>query len=94
MSLSDWRKEIDQLDEVLVKLLNRRALTAMKIGREKRKCSAGVQDPEREKQVLARIRDLNPGPMSNEALLAIYRQVISGCVQVQSVEVDDDPSGD
>ena len=61
--LSYLRREIDDIDDDLVCLLNRRAQVAIKIGRVKAIASQQAYAPGREQQLLARILEYNPGPI-------------------------------
>jgi len=54
--LDDLRKNIDRVDEVLVRLLNERARCACEIGRLKKELGVEIYQPEREKQVLDHVR--------------------------------------
>lgn len=76
MGIHESRTEIDQIDWQIVRLLNRRAETAIRLGREKHASGLPLCDRKREKEVLARIRQLNPGPLDSGALEEIFRQVI------------------
>jgi len=76
-TLDDWRQTIDQLDEQIVDLLNQRAQAAVEIGKLKNACGAAVFAPDREKVILDKIRTLSKGPISDESLLAIYRELMS-----------------
>jgi chorismate mutase/prephenate dehydratase len=78
MSLEDLRKRIDQIDARLVELLNERAQVVVEIGKLKNSTDAPVYAPDREKQVLERIQQLNRGPLPNRCLLAIWRELMSG----------------
>ena len=79
------RDEIDGIDGQLLELLNRRALCAQKVGEIKaRHGDAGfIYRPEREAQVLRRIQDSNPGPLSNEAVTWLFREVMSACLSLE-----------
>jgi len=83
--LSVVRDEIDSLDAQLLDLLNRRAKCAQKVGEIKaRHGDAGfIYRPEREAQVLRRIRGLNPGPLSNESVTWFFREVMSACLSLE-----------
>ena len=83
MDLNGKRFEIDRIDEKIVGLLGRRAEIAIEIGREKKANGKSLQDAEREEDVLQRIGELNKGPMSDLALLSIYRAIISACLDLQ-----------
>jgi chorismate mutase/prephenate dehydratase len=76
-SLTLLREQIDRLDAQILHLLNRRASLAKRIGRLKSRDQAAVYVPSRERQVFARLTELNKGPLSSEAIRAIYREVIS-----------------
>lgn len=83
MSMNKLRREIDAIDRELVRLLNERADTAVRIGERKMKEHTPVHDAVREDEVLARVKDMNSGPLSDEAIDAIYRRIVSACLGVQ-----------
>lgn len=74
--LKTIRSQIDALDERLVKLLSARARLAQRIGKIKQ---GAVYRPEREAQVLRRIIQINPGPLSGRALARVFTEVMSAC---------------
>jgi chorismate mutase/prephenate dehydratase len=76
-SLTLLREQIDRIDAQVLNLLNRRARLAMRIGHLKSRDRASVYVPSRERQVIARLTELNTGPLSHEAIRAIYREIIS-----------------
>jgi chorismate mutase/prephenate dehydratase len=79
------RTEIDSLDAQLLDLLNRRAKCAQQVGEIKaRHGDAGfIYRPEREAQVLRRIQDINPGPLSNDSVTWFFREVMSACLSLE-----------
>lgn len=79
------RDEIDRIDDQLLALLNKRAGCARKVGEIKaRHGDAGfIYRPEREAQVLRRIQDMNPGPLSNENVTWLFREVMSTCLSLE-----------
>src|SRR5882672_1079073 len=79
MSLPEWRKEIDRIDEQVIELLNRRADLAQQIGHAKSHQRTHHFTPEREHTVFKRLRSVNRGPLDSAAVRAIYREVISAC---------------
>ena len=83
MSIPEHRKEIDHLDEQIVKLLNDRTRHVLEIGSIKLKAGEEIYAPHRELAVLQRICKLNPGPMSNESLRAIYREIMSSALALE-----------
>ena len=70
------RGQIDALDARLVKLLSSRARLAQRIGAFKQ---GAIYRPEREAQVLDRVRGLNPGPLSAAAITRLYTEIMSAC---------------
>ena len=71
------RGQIDAIDDELLGLVNRRADLARRIGELKAGNSA--YRPEREAEILRRVIDANPGPLTGERVAAVFREVISGC---------------
>jgi chorismate mutase / prephenate dehydratase len=78
-SVDVLRNKIDQIDEKIVSLLNDRASLAQQIGHSKSLSNQEVYAPHREKEVLERVRELNCGPLSAQAISAVFREIISGC---------------
>jgi len=83
MELGDCRKKIDQLDKQLVRLLNERAQVVSRIGHLKRGARAQAYVPARERQVYARVIAANEGPLSDRALEAIWREIMSACLAIE-----------
>ncbi|MCS6829010.1 MAG: prephenate dehydratase [Armatimonadota bacterium] len=77
MTIHDLRKEIDQIDEQILQLLNRRAELAQQIGKVKARSRTQFFTPEREQQIYRRLTQLNKGPLSNQQLRAVFREIIS-----------------
>jgi chorismate mutase/prephenate dehydratase len=75
--LKQCRDQIDAIDEQLLKLVNQRAQLAREIGNLKG--GGPIYRPEREAQVLRRLLEHNEGPLSDEAITAIFRSVMSNC---------------
>src|SRR6187399_3083843 len=77
MTLDDLRRDIDRVDEVLVRLLNERARVACEIGRIKKELGIEVYQPEREKQVLAHVRGIAAeGPLGADAIARLFERII------------------
>ncbi|MDR1936097.1 MAG: prephenate dehydratase [Candidatus Accumulibacter sp.] len=83
--LSDARGEIDAIDAQLLDLLNRRARCAQKVGEIKARRGEGdfVYRPEREAQVLRRIRESNAGPLADESVTWFFRELMSACLSLE-----------
>ncbi len=78
--LQNLRAEIDGIDDELLKLISRRAQLAQTIGRLKQ---GSVYRPEREAQVLRRIKEANPGPLSAETAARLFREIMSACLALE-----------
>lgn len=83
MHVAELRKKIDALDRRLVGLLNSRARVAAQIGQLKQVRESDVYVPAREKAVLTHVRRENQGPLSHEALSAIYREIMSASLALE-----------
>ena len=83
MNIPDHRKAIDKLDEHLVKLLNERTRHVLAIGEMKLKAGEEIYAPHRERAVLHRVCKLNEGPITNDALRAIYREIMSSALALE-----------
>ncbi len=82
-SIDTLRDRIDKIDRQLTDLLNRRARLAMEIGEHKARSGRKVYAPEREKLVFQRLHQANRGPLTNDHLQAIFREVISSCLSLE-----------
>src|SRR3954468_8531363 len=71
------RREIDAVDDELLKLINRRAGLAQRIGTLK--SGAPVYRPEREAEILGRMQKDNPGPLPVERVASVFGEIISAC---------------
>lgn len=83
MNLTDLRKIIDEIDLKILNLLNKRALLTLKIGKLKARKQVSVYVPDREKEVYNNLIRQNKGPLSNRAIKAIYREVMSGALALE-----------
>jgi chorismate mutase/prephenate dehydratase len=83
MDLGPIREKIDQLDRQLVELLNQRLTLAAEIGKLKRSAGGEIYVPEREDAVLRKVTGQNQGPMKDEALRAIYREIMSAAIALE-----------
>ena len=78
-NLSQLRVAIDEVDRELLALLNRRAVFANEVGELKRAEGTPVFRPEREAQVINTLQAANCGPLKNENVATIWREVMSAC---------------
>jgi chorismate mutase / prephenate dehydratase len=79
------RAQIDGIDREIQGLIAERALFARQVGKAKGKLAAAVEyyRPEREAQVLRRVVDRNDGPLSDEVLVRLFREIMSACLAQQ-----------
>lgn len=83
MNIPEHRKAIDQCDAQIVRLLNERTRHVLAIGEIKVKAGQEIYAPHRERAVLSRICRLNQGPITEESLRAIYREVMSSALSLE-----------
>ncbi len=83
--LSDVRAKIDSIDRQIQSLIAERAVFAHQVGKAKGKLAAAVDyyRPEREAQVLRMVVDRNEGPLSDEVLVHVFREIMSACLAQQ-----------
>lgn len=83
MNIPEHRKQIDILDQKIVQLLNERTTHVLGIGAIKKKAGEEIYAPHREWAVLRRLCRRNKGPITNESLKAIYREVMSSALSLE-----------
>jgi chorismate mutase/prephenate dehydratase len=77
--LADLRVRIDVVDQQLLTLLNARAKLAQAVGEVKKLDGSPVYRPDREAQVVDRIKNQNPGPVLAGSIAPIWREIMSAC---------------
>src|SRR5688572_33155121 len=77
--LKPLREAIDRIDSQLLELLNERARLAHDVGQVKSTSGTPVYRPEREAEVLRKVVAGNPGPLSEQGVTAVFREVMSAC---------------
>ena len=77
--LAEHRRSIDEIDRQLVKLLDRRAAVVGQVGHEKSSSGDPVFVPAREAEIIRRAIDGSDGSLSEEAISAIFTQIIAAC---------------
>ena len=76
MTIDALREEIDRLDSELLRIFNERANLALKIGELKKGLALPVYDPSREKKIFQRMKEENPGPLDDQAIVRLFERVI------------------
>ncbi len=77
-TLASVRRQIDSVDRQLIQLINRRAQLALDIGHLKQADEQPIYCPAREEEVLAKVLELNKGPLDDRSVRAVFRELISG----------------
>ncbi len=75
--ISGWRKCIDDVDEKILNLLNKRANYVIEIGKFKSQNNLDVYDPEREKNIISHLCEINAGPLNDEAVKRFFECLFS-----------------
>jgi chorismate mutase / prephenate dehydratase len=83
LNISKHRQAIDQLDAQIVQLLNGRTRHVLAIGGIKLKSGEAIYAPHRERAVFDRVCGLNDGPITNDQLRAIYREIMSSALALE-----------
>lgn len=77
--LLKFRDQIDEIDQQMLVLLNKRASLAQSIGHVKAKTDAPVMRPEREAQVLDKLNAANSGPLNAQHVNTLFKEIMSAC---------------
>jgi len=83
MELAKLRKQIDKIDKQIIEILNKRAEFSLDIGNIKRKGKLSVYSPDRESDVYKKVVGRNKGPLPQEAIQAIYREIMSATLSLE-----------
>ena len=82
--LASLRVQIDNIDQQLLTLLNQRALVAERVGEVKKREGTPFFRPDRVAQVIEKITHANPGPLKGAHVAAIWREIMSACLALES----------
>jgi chorismate mutase len=89
LTLEALREEIDRLDEVIVRLLDRRARCAYAVGRLKHAQGLSIYEPSREASVMAHVKAVNAsleGPLTEEAITRLYERIMDEARRIQRLD--------
>lgn len=86
--IDEFRKEIDRLDDEILRLLNERSRHVIAIGKAKRHAdpNALLHTPGREAAIVERLARQNPGPFPNEAIRPVYREIMSASLSLEGLQ--------
>lgn len=83
--LKTIRDRIDELDEQLQSLISERASLAEEVAKVKLERGEEVlfYRPEREAQILRQVKERNKGPLSDEEMARLFREIVSACLALE-----------
>ena len=83
MDLPELRARIDAIDDAILRLLNERAELAGRVGELKRGGPASFYVPSRERAIVSRLQELNPGPFPTDSLRPVFQEIFSACLALE-----------
>jgi len=83
--LSDYRKEIDRIDDEILCLLNERSKSVIEIGKLKKQkdADANLHTPAREAAIIDRLMRQSRGPFPTDAIRSVYREIMSASLSLE-----------
>ncbi len=84
--LSDFRSEIDALDDKILELINKRLRVCLEVGNFKSRHGIAVRDSKREEELIGKLLENNKGPCPPDILEKIYRILIETAVSLENDE--------
>ena len=82
--LTRLRDQIDSIDDQILALISERARCAQQVAEVKQSAGDAVfYRPEREAQVLRHIMAKNQGPLDNEEMARLFREIMSACLALE-----------
>jgi len=82
--IKSFRQGIERVDEEILRLLNERARIVQEVGRVKAESNMDPYVPQREEQILQRLKMKNPGPFPEHAIPPVFREIISACRSLET----------
>lgn len=81
--LMAFRAQIDAIDRQIIEILGNRAAIVRAVGQAKARAGMPAYRPEREVSMIQSLKEINKGPLSNDAIESIYRVIISECLALE-----------
>lgn len=81
--LNSLRERIETINIEILKLLSERGEIAKQIGHEKRKQGSAIYDPEREKEMINKLQDLNEGPFDDNVVKQLFKEIFKASTELQ-----------
>jgi chorismate mutase-like protein len=91
-SINNPRAEIDAIDSEILKLLNRRAEIALRVGAAKSTVDTSLCDPQRESEVIERLKHENEGPFDETSVANIFQRIIDESLHLQQRNFQKSPA--
>ncbi len=82
-NLLNLRTRIDEIDDKILDLLNRRAEIVIEVGKAKAGKNQEFYVPGREQAIYERLRGKNPGPFPSEGIRRVFREIISASLSLE-----------
>ena len=82
--LSEYRRDIDRIDDEILRLLNERSKSVVEIGKLKKEkdAEANLHTQGREAAIIERLTKQNTGPFPTDAIRAVYREIMSASLSL------------
>ena len=87
LKISSLRNSINDIDDNILNLINKRLLLAKEIGQIKELNNEPILDIARETTIIKRLSSLNKGPLSNNALHNIFTEIIAASREIQKPQI-------
>ena len=83
--LAGCRKEIDRIDDEILRLLNERSQYVIQVGnlKKQRDAEAHLHTPGREAEIVERLTHQNQGPFPSSAIRPVYREIMSASLSLE-----------
>jgi chorismate mutase / prephenate dehydratase len=81
--IQELRKKIDGIDDKLLDLLNERARIVIEIGNIKKTGRMEFHSPSREREIIERLTAHNNGPLPQDTLKAVFREIMSSSLSLE-----------
>lgn len=82
-TIEDGRRQIDRIDDEILRLLSERGVVAIAIGALKRHGHSGEIDIVREHQIIARVAGENQGPFTDQQVSTVFFTVLTASRELQ-----------
>lgn len=84
VTIEDWRRQIDEIDEQLIELLTRRAACSIEIGKLKHQMKLDIAAPDREQQVIERAVERSRGRLDEQTVRRLFSAILEESRRLQA----------